>query len=312
MSTDEGSGKAIVSRVDTVMQEIASAKRVASSARAAQEAARKTEAQERSNVRKHAEKKTERELGAMRVRLETRGFRFARKFEASSTKKQREDALIKEVLRPPLGGVHEAHRMAEAFLRAFNDYMLIRDRARATYARDIKVDTYGKKDRRKAVQSMERVLKQEGLNGNYDTIQKAFWCVRFAGFEADEFSSVQRTSHDKGLDYEQRCLASLIEKCPDARRTAEGADFGADLLFTYQGTLCAGQCKSLSKPAGVRAVQEIVAAREHYKATLAVVFSTEGFSESAEALAAANRVALVTGTDIEAFERQAQLFESMA
>ncbi|MCD7747993.1 MAG: restriction endonuclease [Firmicutes bacterium] len=62
-------------------------------------------------------------------------------------------------------------------------------------------------------------------------------------------------------------------------------DFGADVIAYKDGVKTAIQCKYLSKDVGIKAVQEIYAARVHYGCGAAVVVTNAGFTKAAITLA---------------------------
>lgn len=78
--------------------------------------------------------------------------------------------------------------------------------------------------------------------------------------------------------------------------TPNGADFGADLLLERDGAKIAVQAKHWrTRKVGVRAVQEIAAAKAHYRADKAAVIASGDFSEQAVQLARSNGVELWDG-----------------
>lgn len=68
--------------------------------------------------------------------------------------------------------------------------------------------------------------------------------------------------------------------------TGKTGDFGADLigLDTY-GRKAVIQCKLYKKPVGVKAVQEVIAARQYYRTSRAIVVTNSTFTKSAKKLA---------------------------
>jgi restriction system protein len=76
-------------------------------------------------------------------------------------------------------------------------------------------------------------------------------------------------------------------------RTPHQGDYGADLVLTRNGVRTVVQLKRWSRPVGVRAIQEAVAAKAVYGAERAmVVTSGRRFTERARSLARANGVDL--------------------
>lgn len=74
----------------------------------------------------------------------------------------------------------------------------------------------------------------------------------------------------------------FVRRCGNSNR----ADFGADIIargFLFS-KICV-QCKHYSKPVGVRAVQEVNAARQYYGASRAAVATNTTFTKQAKTLA---------------------------
>lgn len=102
-----------------------------------------------------------------------------------------------------------------------------------------------------------------------------------------------------GLDFEHRCLEALRIAGYKAEPTAKTADFGADVIASKEELTFAIQCKNLNRPAGVKAVQEVVGALHHYVVDYGVVCSASGFTEVAARLAASNQVILCDITSLQ-------------
>lgn len=77
-----------------------------------------------------------------------------------------------------------------------------------------------------------------------------------------------------------------------AQRTRASGDFGADLIITKGGVRTIVQAKRYSKNAGVKAVQEVVAAQKMYNGAHAMVVTNNGYTKQAQRLAQANSVEL--------------------
>jgi len=95
-----------------------------------------------------------------------------------------------------------------------------------------------------------------------------------------------------GEDFEEVLLTLFRGKGYRAQLTPNGADFGADLLLERAGKRTVVQAKRWGRPVGVKAVQEIVAARAHYKAHEALVATNSSFTQQAITLAKSNHVEL--------------------
>jgi restriction system protein len=71
-----------------------------------------------------------------------------------------------------------------------------------------------------------------------------------------------------------------------------GGDFGGDLLVSKKGESSIVQAKCWSKNVTIKAVQEVAAARDYYKAKHALVVTNRSFTKQARTLARATRVEL--------------------
>lgn len=70
------------------------------------------------------------------------------------------------------------------------------------------------------------------------------------------------------------------------RRIGKSGDYGADVIARgFLFTKIVVQCKHYSKPVGVRAVQEVNAARQYYGASRAAVATNSTFTRQAKQLA---------------------------
>jgi hypothetical protein len=101
-----------------------------------------------------------------------------------------------------------------------------------------------------------------------------------------------KTSALPGIDFERLCAESLAANNFGVQITPSVGDFGADIIAEKDGLRYSIQCKDTVKPVGVKAVQEVVAARSHYKTDYAVVCASAGFTDAAVELATSNAVLL--------------------
>lgn len=104
-------------------------------------------------------------------------------------------------------------------------------------------------------------------------------------------------------EFEHYCAAVLREAKWRARVTQASGDQGVDIVAEKGGARIVLQCKKYSKPAGNRAVQEIVAAIAHEEAQRGVVVATGGYTRAARILAASNKVLLLDPTDLPRIDR---------
>jgi len=75
--------------------------------------------------------------------------------------------------------------------------------------------------------------------------------------------------------------------------TPSSGDYGADLVLKKEGATIVVQVKRYAKNVGVKAVQEVVGAKEYYHATRAWVVTNRGYTGPAIKLAKANQVKLI-------------------
>lgn len=99
-----------------------------------------------------------------------------------------------------------------------------------------------------------------------------------------------------GLEFEHFSADVLRQNgFTDVRVTQASGDFGADIIATdAKGCLWIFQCKRYkSATLGNTPIQEVVAAKSHYKAQFAGVITNSHFSEAARLLARENGVTLI-------------------
>ncbi len=81
--------------------------------------------------------------------------------------------------------------------------------------------------------------------------------------------------------------------------TPESGDFGADLVVTdVHGERAVVQAKRYTGAVGIKAVQEVVGSKAHYKATQAFCITNSTFTPAAQTLAKSNGVALLSRRDL--------------
>ena len=130
-----------------------------------------------------------------------------------------------------------------------------------------------------------------------DIIEKA------AREEADRIASqIDYDGSMSPLEYEHYCSRLLNGAGWNTSVTQASGDQGADIIATKDTKRVVIQCKQYGTPVGNFAVQEIAAARSHYKANVAVVVSTAGYTSSAKQLAATNDVHLLHHSDLLKFQ----------
>lgn len=95
-----------------------------------------------------------------------------------------------------------------------------------------------------------------------------------------------------GTEFENY-LKSLFENMGySVEQTKATGDYGVDLIISKKGKQTIIQAKCYNHTVGVKAVQEIIAGREHYKIKNAMVVTNNYFSREAENLAVETGVIL--------------------
>ena len=93
-----------------------------------------------------------------------------------------------------------------------------------------------------------------------------------------------------GVDFE-RFLASMFRRLGySCEMTAAMGDYGGDLVLRKGGVKTIVQAKRWKRSVGVKAIQEVVAAKGYYGASSAIVVTNSTFTRQAEELARANGV----------------------
>lgn len=98
--------------------------------------------------------------------------------------------------------------------------------------------------------------------------------------------------------YEHYCASEFNKTGWEAKATQGSSDQGVDVKATKGGITLVAQCKKFAKPVGNKAVQEVVAGMKYYEANKGVVIAPNGFTNSAEKLAEANKIKLIHHDEI--------------
>lgn len=103
----------------------------------------------------------------------------------------------------------------------------------------------------------------------------------------------------KGIEFEERCLNKLKRLgFQNVSRTPISGDYGADIVAFIDQIKYIFQCKDVNKRQGVHAIQEILGAKNIYKANRCVVISKSGFTPNAHKLAKVNFILLLTSEEL--------------
>jgi len=95
-----------------------------------------------------------------------------------------------------------------------------------------------------------------------------------------------------GKEFEQYLEVFFKQLGYQVRRTPYQGDYGADLILQQAGVKTVMQAKRYHRQVGVKAVQEVVAAKGYYHCDKALVVTNSSFSRQAQGLAHANGVEL--------------------
>ena len=97
----------------------------------------------------------------------------------------------------------------------------------------------------------------------------------------------------KGIAFEQYVRQILESNGIITQSTIASNDYGADILFDYQGYRFVVQCKCLSGAAGIKPVQEVIGAISYYHAHYGIVVTNTFYTQQASNLAYSTGVLLV-------------------
>lgn len=109
-------------------------------------------------------------------------------------------------------------------------------------------------------------------------------------------------NYKKGIIFENHCMAILKQNGWKVKETPNTGDQGVDLIASIDNLRICIQCKDHKKVIGNNAVQEISAGKSYWKGTHAVLVSKSGFTKSAKKLAKANKVKLISDSELEDLE----------
>ena len=116
--------------------------------------------------------------------------------------------------------------------------------------------------------------------------------------------NISQLDHLSGIEFELY-LKSLFENMGyNVDLTKTTGDYGADLVIEKKGKQTIIQAKCYNHTVGVKAVQEIIAARNYYKIYDAMVITNNYFSREAENLALESNVKLADRIVLEKMVRK--------
>lgn len=102
-------------------------------------------------------------------------------------------------------------------------------------------------------------------------------------------------------EFERWCAGELTRLGWNSRVTLASGDQGVDVIATRAGITAVFQCKLYTQPVGNSAVQEVYAGMAFYRADVAAVVSSSGYTQSARAVAAQTGVHLLKPDDLAGF-----------
>lgn len=112
------------------------------------------------------------------------------------------------------------------------------------------------------------------------------------------FMSMKRVDAMEGTEFEEYLAYLFRRDGYRVRLTKASSDFGADLILYREEEKIAVQAKRYGKPVGVAAVQQVLAARQFYECTGAMVVTNMSFTRQAKQLAAVSEVTLLDREDL--------------
>ena len=106
-----------------------------------------------------------------------------------------------------------------------------------------------------------------------------------------------------GSEFEYHCARLLVvDDFSDILVTKASQDYGVDITAKRGDTTYAIQCKLYSSTVGVKAVQEVLAGKEHYSCDIAVVMTNNVFSKNAINLASSTGIELWGRSELHGLE----------
>lgn len=103
-----------------------------------------------------------------------------------------------------------------------------------------------------------------------------------------------------GQEFELLLIEKLLplDGYTNINGTSYTGDYGVDIIAEKNNIKCAIQCKRFNSKVSVRAIQEIVAGRKHYRCEKAIVITNNYYTKNAKELAFDNKVELLDRDDI--------------
>lgn len=166
------------------------------------------------------------------------------------------------------------------------------------YSTNIKEDALGRTNYKPTISAFSKVVRKNlgwKADSAFQSDVRSELLISIVEIERRKSSARPDRS---GIEFEKVCERALLSSGFDVETTPSTGDFGADLIAEKDGLRFAIQCKDLSKPVGVKGVQEAVAAKRHYQTDFACVVCDAGFTDAAVELATTNRVIISNARNI--------------
>lgn len=105
-------------------------------------------------------------------------------------------------------------------------------------------------------------------------------------------STLRKIDQMDGVRFEEYLMHQFKKKGYQAKMTPLSGDFGADLILKKRRKKFVVQVKRYSGSVGIKAVQEIIGAKEYYGIQNGMVITNSYFTKAAKELAAASGIEL--------------------
>ena len=184
------------------------------------------------------------------------------------------------------------------------------DTIRNAYLQLVSSNAFGKKNyenfRNELIDFVKEKPQLLSINNKLITKHKCEYVLDFSDKFIDRIGNKIEKENQKDnfrpdmspRDYEIFCASQFKKFGWKAEATVGSGDQGVDVVAKKKGLILVAQCKKFSKPVPNKAVQEVVAGIKFYKADSGVVIAPNGFTKSAEKLAAANNIQLIHHSEI--------------
>lgn len=116
--------------------------------------------------------------------------------------------------------------------------------------------------------------------------------IRHTGRQRLLHSSLKKIDEMDGVRFEQYLMYQFKKKGYRAQMTPISGDFGADLILKRRRKKYVVQAKRYSGSVGIKAVQEIIGAKEYYDIENGMVVTNSYFTKAAKELAEASGIEL--------------------